>query len=223
MTTLPSPEPLGDDAIARRPPTVDYAVYAIVTRSAFAVLSAFAAYLARAEFTAALAKANPTYSAAKVHDTVSGALRLNVLQTVIFTLLILLVAKFIRDGKGWARWVYVIMSLVVTGDVLRVTAFVSSGNLIYRICIGMTGLASIAAIALLFLRPSRAWFVRAGGGPLSLGSVFSPRASRTRQRAGAGGSAAEGSAAPLGTNTEPPPRRSSPPFPRAKSRRPGSE
>lgn len=225
MSTLPSSDADGGDPVRRRPPTVDYAVYAIVARSLFAVLSAFAAYLARDEFTRSLAKSNPSYSAAKLHDTVSTSLRLNILQTAIFTLLILLIAKFIRDGKSWARWVFIIMSLLITGDVLRVTAFFTSGNVIYRICIGMTGVASIAAIVFLFLRPSRVWFVRPGASPLSLGSMFSPRAPRippTATTAPAGRPSLR-KQPPTAGPASPPPVVGRPPAPRAKSRRPNAE
>ena len=167
----------GGRAPSGRPYTVDYAVYAIVARCVFAMLAAFALYGARNEITRAGRTDHPEWSAARLHDEVNSALRTNLVETLVVIAMILILAKMIRDGRGWSRWVYTVVSVVPFGDVLKVTGLFSSGNLLLRLTYGMTGVTAIAGIVLLFLRPSAAYFRPAGVGPRvsPLAMLFRPK------------------------------------------------
>lgn len=157
-----------------RPRLVDYALYALVARCVFALGSAFAIYGARPEITRSLAKLHPDWSAAKLHDEVSSALKANVLSTLITIVLVLLMGKFIRDGRNWARWVFLVLAFLVTRDVLQVTAFFQYHDLAFRTLSGLTGLAAVAALLLMFM-PSSSHFFRRPGATASLLGVFRPR------------------------------------------------
>jgi hypothetical protein len=150
-----------------RPRTVDYALYAIAARCVFSLLAAFALYGERDEISKTARKHNPTWSDSMLHDRVSSAIRSNLIQTLIVIAILLLLGKMIRDGRGWSRWVYTIVSFFPLGDVFKVTGFFASGHVVFKVPYGLTGLAAIVSIALLFVRPSIAYFKPAGTGRVS--------------------------------------------------------
>jgi hypothetical protein len=155
-----------------RPRTVDYALYAIAARCVFSLLSAFAWYGERDQITKTGRKDNPTWSDTLLHDRVSAAIRNNLIQTLIVIAILLLLAKMIRDGRGWSRWVYTIVSFFPLGDVFKVTGFFTRGHVLFKVTTGLTGVAAIVSIALLFVRPSIAYFKPAGTGRVSPFAAF---------------------------------------------------
>jgi len=155
-----------------RPRTVDYALYAIAARCVFALLSAFALYGERDEISKTARKNNPTWSDSMLHDRVSSAIRSNLVQTLIIVVILLILGKMIRDGRGWSRWVYTIVSFFPLGDVFKVTGFFASGHVVFKVPYGLTGVAAIVSIALLFVRPSIAYFKPAGTGRVSPFAAF---------------------------------------------------
>lgn len=186
MTANNAPaEPAGDQATAR-PQTVYYALYFIAARCVLALAAAAAAFGARSEFTDSLRDDHPDWSQAKLHDTVSSQLRDNVYATIIYILIVLVIAKFVWDGRNWSRWVLALVSLVLTGDIGRVTAFFASGNIGYRFLLGLTGLACVIAIVLLFVPRSAPFFRRQDAEPRGLASLFGPKQPSARAGAGAG-------------------------------------
>jgi hypothetical protein len=86
--------------------------------------------------------------------------------------MLLLLAKFIRDGRNWSRWIYSIASVFPLGDVFKVTGFFTTGHLAFKLSYGLTGLAAIVSIALLFARPSAPHFRPAGSERVSPFSAF---------------------------------------------------
>jgi hypothetical protein len=194
-----------------RPRTVDYVLYAIAARCVFSLLSAFAWYGERDQITKTGRKANPTWSDTLLHDRVSAAIRNNLIQTVIVIAILLLLAKMIRDGRGWSRWVYTIVSFFPLGDVFKVTGFFTTGHVLFKVTTGLTGLAAIVSIALLFVRPSIGYFKPAGTGRVSpLAAFLKPRIPP----------AAQPKSTPAPTNGVTPAKR---PTPRAKSRKANTE
>jgi len=155
-----------------RPRTVDYALYAIAARCVFSLISAFAWYGERDQINKTARKNNPTWSDSMLHDRVSSAIRSNLIQTLIVVVILLLLGKMIRDGRGWSRWVYTIVSFFPLSDVFKVTGFFASGHLVFKLAYGFTGLAAIVSIALLFVRPSIAYFKPAGTGRVSPFTAF---------------------------------------------------
>jgi hypothetical protein len=89
---------------------------------------------------------------------VSSFIRTNLIETVVIIAIVLMLAKLIRDGRSWSRWVYSIISFVPLGDALKVTGFFSSGSLLFRLPFGLTGVATLVAITMLFVRPSSPYF-----------------------------------------------------------------
>jgi hypothetical protein len=188
--TLPrmSPNPLNrstdTDGAARpqRPSTVDKAVYALIARCVFSVLSALTAYGARPEISDALAKANRSknWTSDQLRSNVDSYLRDTVITVLILAVLVLVIAKLLRDGRNWARWLYVVFAVLLTGDVQHVLGFIQYDNLLLRLTNGLTGVAAVAALVLMFLPQSNAYLRPAGGSGGLLGSLLGPRPPRVR-------------------------------------------
>src|SRR6185437_3418338 len=167
-----------------RPATVDYAVYALIVRCVFSVLSGFAAYGARPELTDALAKANRSknWTSDQLRHNVDSYLRDTVITVLLLAVMVLVMAKFLRDGKNWARWLYVVFAILLTGDVQHVLGFVQYHDVLLRLTSGLTGLAAVAALVLMFLPASNAYLRPAEGRPSLFGSMFGPRTARAMRQ-----------------------------------------
>lgn len=176
----PTPEPGGS---AVRPRNVDLALGAILLRCVLALAAAFALFGAEDELRRNAADLHPEWSASTLADRVDSELRSNVVLTLIYIGLVLLIAKFIRDGRNWARWLYSFFAVLVAGDVLRVAGFFAGDNLLFRSLSGLTGLAAAAAIVLLFSPSASGYFRRAGAGAASpLRMLFGGRAALAASR-----------------------------------------
>jgi hypothetical protein len=225
-----NPPPESDPGAARvRPRNVDLALGAIVLRCVLALASAFALFGAKDELRRNAAELNPEWSPATLAERIDSQLRSNVILTLIYIVLILLIAKFIRDGRNWARWLYAFVAFLVAGDMLRVTGFFTGDNVLFRMLSGLTGVASIASIVLLFSPSSTAYFRPvAGAGSMSpLRTLFGSRgvaarddASAGSQGAGSQGRGSKAGATAAGTAMGEPVSLSKPAAKRAPDRRP---
>jgi hypothetical protein len=185
---------------AARPPVVDYAVYALIIRCVCSVGAAFALYGARGEVSRSLADANKdkNWSAETLRHNVDATLRANVITTLVMVVLVAIMIKLIRDGRGWARWLYLAFALLITRDVFQVLGFFQYDHLLTRVLTGLVGLSSLAALALLFLPEANAYFRPDGGSTGMLGSIFRPRNPNAATRPGAARQTAAGSAVTAG-------------------------
>jgi len=167
-----------------RPVTVDYAVYALIVRCVFSVLSALAAYGARPELSDALAKANKSknWTADQLRHATDSYLRDTLITVLLLAVMVLVMAKFLRDGKNWARWLYVVFAILLTGDVQHLLGFLQYHNVLLRLTSGCTGLAAVAALVFMFMPASNAYFRPAGGSGGLFGSMFGPRTTRPAAR-----------------------------------------
>ena len=226
-----------DTRPAARPRSVDLAVGAILLRCVLALAAAFALFGAKDELRRDAAKLHPEWSAATLSDKIDSGLRSNVVLTLVYIGLVLLIAKFVRDGRNWARWLFVFVALLVAGDVLRVAGFFTGDNLLFRALSGLTGVAAVAAIVLLFSPTANAYFRPSGPGSPLLRGLFGgralgPRADADQPDVPAGGGSSGGrssagvsldkvspAAAPASTGQPSGGR----PAPRAKSRRQPAE
>jgi hypothetical protein len=192
-----------------RPPVVDYACYALVLRCVLSLAAAFSLYGARGELTKSLADTNKSknWSAQTLHSNVDAALRANVITTLISVVLVAILIKYLRDGKGWARLIYLAFAVLITRDIFQVFGFAQYHNFAVRTLTGLVGVSAIVAIVLLFLPAASAYFRPAGGGGAGLmAGMFGARrgmaAAGPRQRGagprerGAGPSPTSGTAAP---------------------------
>lgn len=221
-----NPPPESDPGATRvRPRNVDLALGAIVLRCVLALASAFALFGAKDELRRNAAELNPEWSPATLSERIDSQLRSNVVLTLIYIALILLIAKFIRDGRNWARWLYAFVAFLVAGDMLRVTGFFTGDNLLFRMLSGLTGVASIASIVLLFSPSSTAYFRPvAGAGSMSpLRTLFGGRGVAARGDAsltGAGSQGSQGAGSQGAGSTAEPVSLSKPAAKRAPDRRP---
>ncbi len=172
----------GDATRSGRPASVDYAVYALIVRCVFSVLSAVAAYGARSELTDVIAEANRSknWTADQLRHNIDATLRASVITALLVSVMVLVMAKFLRDGKNWARWLYVVFAILVARDVQQVLGFVQYHNLLLRLTSGLTGLAALAALVLMFLPTSNAYLRLATGRPGLFGSMFGSRTARSK-------------------------------------------
>jgi hypothetical protein len=209
-----------------RPRTVELALGAILLRCLLALAAAFALFGSKDELRRTAATLHPEWSAATLAEKVDSELRSNVVLTLAYVGLVLLIAKYIRDGRNWARWLYIFVAFLVAGDVFRLTGFFSSDNLLFRLLSGFTGLASLAAIVLLVLPPSTAYFRPAGESGSPFGALFGGRAAMAARDAAdrrAAEPASEPAAAPVlltkPASEQAAPRAGTKRAPRAKSRK----
>ena len=195
-----APNPDSGAKQAGRPRNVDLALGAILLRCVLALAAAFALFGAKDELRRNAATLHPEWSAATLAEKVDSELRSNLVLTVVYIGLVLLIAKYIRDGRNWGRWLYAFVAFLVAGDVLRVAGFFSGDNVLFRLLSGFTGLASLAAIVLLFLPSSAGYFRPAGASASPLGALFGGRAAlgASREAAGRGTADARGTAGARG-------------------------
>jgi hypothetical protein len=169
-----------------RPPIVDYAVIALILRCICSVGAALALYGARGEVSQSLADANKdkNWSAETLRHNVDAALRANLITTLVMVVLVAIVIKFIRDGRSWARWLYLAFAVLITRDIFQVLGFFQYDHLLTRVLTGLVGLSSIAALALLFLPEASAYFRPVNGSAGLLGNMFRPRIPTAANRPG---------------------------------------
>jgi hypothetical protein len=123
---------------AVRPRNLDLALGAILLRCLLALAAALALFGAEDELRRNAATLHPEWSTATLMDRVDSELRSNVVLTIVYIGLVLLIAKCIRDGRNWARWLYAFVAFLVAGDVLRVAGFFTGDNLLFRLLSGFT-------------------------------------------------------------------------------------
>ena len=177
-----------------RPYTVDVALYAILARCLFGVLSGLALFTARSriirDFRTSQPKNAPVWTDAKLNHEATSALVRNLILAVVLALMVLVIAKYVRDGRNWARWLYLGISVFPTSDIFKVAGFAQNVPLLYKITTGLTGAAAIVAVSLLFVRPSAPYFRRQSGRPMggnsmpSMLALFKPKSTGTATSAG---------------------------------------
>ncbi|CAN5492554.1 hypothetical protein BH10ACT8_BH10ACT8_19280 [soil metagenome] len=222
------PQATGQSTVDR-PRTVDYALYAIAARCVLVIAYSLSLYTARSTLIQTI-RTSPQakgWTDAHINSAFDSAVRSNILVAVIGSVLILLVARFIRDGKNWARWMFavlVVFPLSPLSDVLRIFGVTADAPILVRALSVLTGLAALAAVILLFIRPSAPFFRRrpmpdggipiAGAGSGLLAGLMRPRGSSALGNTAA--TAKPTGSAPAATGPAAPSRRSAP---RAKSRK----
>lgn len=141
-----------------RPRTVDWAVYAIFLRCLFSLGSGLLLFPYHDALLRREHDSYPKLTDAQVHQAV-GSAGAGLFGAVLSAVVCLVLAKFIRDGKNWARWAFAIVSVLVFKDVYFILLpFVHGYPLLLGIVAAVSGLAALAAIVLTFLRPSMQYF-----------------------------------------------------------------
>jgi hypothetical protein len=185
------PGPVVDDAsetaaTGDRPRTVDWAWYAIIARCVLVIAFALSLFSARTDLVASIRTSAQAkgWTDEHINSAFDSSVRTNLLIAIVGSVLIMLVAKYIRDGRNWARWLFTILVVLPfspLSDVARIIGFTASVPILVRVLSVLTGVAALAAVVLLFVGPSKAYFRKpatADGGatPASpFGGLFKPR------------------------------------------------
>lgn len=184
---MPSATPEATDAPTppARPRTVDWAVYAIFLRCLFSLASGGLLFPYHDALLRRERDLYPKLTDVQVHQAV-GSAGVGLFGAVLSAVVCLVLAKFIRDGRNWARWAFAIVSVLIFKDVYFILLpFVHGYPPLLGIIAAVSGVAAFAAIVLTFLRPSMQYFRevtayrRAGRGLPQLaspfGALFRPR------------------------------------------------
>jgi hypothetical protein len=174
MTSLPASAATDRPA---RPRTVEWALYAIVARCVFVLVTALLEYPYHQQLLDRTRQLNPKATAAQIQAAVPTGTQ-GLIQTLIGVALILVVAKFVRDGKNWARILFAVLVVLLFRDVFGLTALAAKGYPVpLRVTVTLTGAAAIVAVSLLWVRPSAPFFRRTGGAAAAspFAAMFRPR------------------------------------------------
>lgn len=164
------------------------------------------------------------------HDLHSG-LNVGLIQIVIFSLLVVLLAVNFRKGRGWARWAEILVLVIVVQAPFRLLNLGGDAPVLMRLVSALVGLTGLAIIVLLVLPTSSQYFAavrgvtvgdrRTGAAAMGFRGLFGPRrppvddeaddvasaraSTRSARSAGSSGSAAKasGSKSSAGTATQP--------------------
>ncbi len=183
-----------------RPATVDYAVYALIARCVLSLAASLALFGARDDVRTSLAETyqDKHWTAQQLHDNVDSWLRQQLVTAVVMIVVVAVLIKLIRDGRNWARWLYLAVAILLSRDVYRVAGFFVYHDFLARMLTGLVGLSAIAALALLFLPDSNTYFRPAGGQARGLfGGMFRPLGAGIRQPVAGGRPGVRPAGAPL--------------------------
>jgi hypothetical protein len=145
------------------------AAWCLLTIAAAVALRGERSYLADAltKANAKAAKPKADYTGAVVDKDVTNILRFDLVQSVLVSVILLMLTFAVLRGRGWARWTLlgmatvlpVIVNLLGVGVLIQlVIGIVSSFPALYKTLEVLAGLASLAVVVILFLPEVRAYF-----------------------------------------------------------------
>jgi hypothetical protein len=155
---VPGEPPRGPTASGSPPPPVQNAVIVMFVRAAMGVLGLIVLFVTKDSLREQIQLAEPTLSGQTVDAATSAALTLGAVLGVVFIGLYLLLALQVRQGKGWARTVTVVLAglgvLSGLASVLQTAPASSRGLSLITLAL------DIAIIGLLAQRRSNDYFRR---------------------------------------------------------------
>lgn len=118
------------------------------------------------------------------HDLHSG-LNVGLIQIVIFSLLVVLLAVNFRKGRGWARWAEILVLVIVVQAPFRLLNLGGDAPIAMKLVSALVGLTGLAIIVLLVLPQSSQYFAavrgvtagdrKSGAASMGFGGLFRPR------------------------------------------------
>jgi hypothetical protein len=118
------------------------------------------------------------------HDLHSG-LNVGLIQIIIFSLLVVLLAVNFRKGRGWARWAEILVLVIVVQAPFRLLNLGGDAPVAMRLVSALVGLTGLAIIVLLVLPKSSQYFAavrgvtvgdrRSGAAAMGFRGLFGPR------------------------------------------------
>jgi hypothetical protein len=173
-----------EPAPAGRPQSVDWAFYAILATAVLSIANGVARNFAESWVVSNYRK-SATYkneSDEKLHSLFVDSKTTTMVTVILIAAILVVLGKFIRDGKRWSRWlltVLLVLPLLPTAYVFLFTYVFTDAPVAVKVSGGLTGLAAVTAVSLLFVRPSAQFFRKPGAvsqRPSLLGALFKPRA-----------------------------------------------
>lgn len=120
-----------------------------------------------------------------LHHDLQNGLKVGLIQIIIFSFLVMLLAVNFRKGRGWARWGEILVLVIVVQAPFRLLNLGGDAPVVMRLVSALVGLSGLAVIILLLLPQSSAYFsavkgVTAGdrtSGAAAMGfrNLFAPR------------------------------------------------
>ncbi|SOD71560.1 hypothetical protein SAMN05892883_1065 [Jatrophihabitans sp. GAS493] len=175
------------------PDTIKYAFWSLVASGIFLVIGALLRFGFTAEITKQLIDANnraktpkSPYGPAEIAHDLHTVRVTGIIQQTMFAVLFVVLGLQLMKGKGWARWIIIVLA-VLTQIPLYVVSIAGHGSVLIRAASFITGATFIVALALIFIPiPSRRFF--AANRPVrdpnqapavGLSSLFAPRRPRS--------------------------------------------
>ena len=178
-TTSPDPAPRS------RPQTVDWALWALVVTAVLSIANGFARNFSESWVVSNYRKtsADKNKTDAQLHKLFQDSKTTTIVLTILIAGILLMLGKFLRDGKNWARWVLVFLLVIPVLPTGAYVFFISyaftDSPFAIKFFGGLTGLAAVTAVSLMFVRPSVPYF-RGGDSsrkPSLLDGLLKPRRS----------------------------------------------
>jgi hypothetical protein len=155
--TSPAPAPLA------RPQTVDWAMYALVVTAVLSIGNGFARNFAESWVISNYRKTSEdkNKTPAQLHKLFDDSKITTIVSVILIAAILLIVGKFVRDGKNWARWLLtalLVIPVLPTAYVFFITYAFTDGPFAIKLFGGLTGLAAVTTVSMLFVRPSMPFF-----------------------------------------------------------------
>lgn len=177
--TNTSPEPTA----SVRPQTVNWAVFALIATCVLAIGNGIARNFSESWVIENYRKtsSDKNKTDAELHKLFDDSKTPIIISIILIVAVLLLIGKFVRDGKNWARWlltVLLVLPIIPTAPtVFLITNATTDGPFAIRLFGGLTGLTAVTCVSLLFVRPSSPYFRKPGATrrPSLLDGFLKPR------------------------------------------------
>ncbi|MCW2523200.1 MAG: hypothetical protein JWO63_1535 [Frankiales bacterium] len=184
--TSPNPAPLA------RPQTVDWALWALVVTAVLSIANGFARNFSESWVISNYRKTADykNKTDAQLHKIFEDSKISTIISIILIAAILLVIGKYVRDGKNWARWLLaalLVIPILPTAYVFFITYAFTDGPFAIKFFGGLTGLAAVTAVSMMFVRPSMPYFrpskASAPRRPSLLDGFLKPRGSFTNPAA----------------------------------------
>jgi hypothetical protein len=179
-----------DPAPSTRPQTVDWALWALIVTAVLSIANGFARNFSESWVISNYRKtsADKNKTPAQLHKLFVDSKTTTIVTIILIAGILLVLGKYMRDGKNWARWVLtflLVVPVLPTAYVFFITYAFTDGPFAIKLFGGLTGLAAVTAVSMMFVRPSVPYFrkVDSARRPSLLDGFLKPRGSFTNPAA----------------------------------------
>lgn len=141
------------------PQPVENAFRLMIARAVLGVIGILLVFAQKDEIRKAVIKSNTTVSPQRIDELVNAAVGVAVVLGLIFTVLYVLLAVQVRNGKSWARIVtYVLAGLGILGGLAGFASSTATGAA--KLIGAVTLVINVVIVVMLSKAESTAWFNR---------------------------------------------------------------